>query len=77
MLWCLCSDASWIISNNELRGNGRDFLARNMKMPIITTPIDLVLQSTITTNTKNSFGNQTLYDMCKNGSMLNPDELAD
>lgn len=48
-----------------------------MKMPIITTPIDLVLQSTITTNTKNSFGNQTLYDMCKNGSMLNPDELAD
>ena len=31
----------------------------------------------ITTNTKNSFGNQTLYDMCKNGSMLNPDELAD
>lgn len=48
-----------------------------MKMPIITTPIDLVLQSTITTNTKNSFGNRTLYDMCKNGSMMNPEELAD
>lgn len=46
-------------------------------MPIITTPIDLVLQSAITTNTKNSFGNQTLYDMCKRGSMLNADELAD
>ena len=48
-----------------------------MKMPIITTPIDSVLQSALTTNTKNSFGNQTLYDMCKCGSMLNSDELAD
>ena len=46
-------------------------------MPIITTPIDIVLQSAITTNTANSFGNQTLYDMCKIGSMLNADELAD
>ena len=63
--------------NNLLRSNGRDFLARNMKMPIITTPIDSVLQSAITDNTKNSFGNQTLYDMCKRGSMLNLDDLAD
>ena len=46
-------------------------------MPIITTPIDLVLQNAITTNTKNSFGNQILYDMCKSGNMLNPEELAD
>lgn len=46
-------------------------------MPIITTPIDVALQSVITTATANSFGNQTLYDMCKRGSMLNADELAD
>ena len=46
-------------------------------MPIITTPIDFVLQSAITTNTRNSFGNQILYDMCKSGNMLNPEELAD
>lgn len=46
-------------------------------MPIITSPIDSALQNAITTNTKNSFGNQILYDMCKCGSMLKPDELAD
>ena len=46
-------------------------------MPIITTPIDSVLQSALTTNTKNSFGNQTLYDMCNRGSMMKPDELGD
>ena len=46
-------------------------------MSIITTPIDLVFQSAITTNAKNSFGNQILYDMCKSGNMLNPEELAD
>ena len=51
-------------------------LAHKKEMPITTT-IDIALQSAITTNTKNSFGNQTLYDMCKRGSMLNADELAD
>ena len=46
-------------------------------MPITTTAIDIALQSVITSSTVNSFGNQTLYDMCKKGNMLNADELAD
>lgn len=46
-------------------------------MPIITTSIDIELEQAIKTNRANSFGNQILYDMCKSGNMLNPDELAD
>lgn len=46
-------------------------------MPIITTSIDISLQNAISSNTANSFGNQTLYDMCNSGSMLNPNQLWD
>lgn len=56
---------------------GENILVTKKEMPIITTPIDVALQSAITTNTANSFGNQTLYDMCKRGSMLSAYELAD
>ena len=44
---------------------------------IISNSIDNELKSVILDNRANSFGNQTLYDMCKSGSILNPDELAD
>ena len=44
---------------------------------IISNSIDNELKNVILDNRANSFGNQTLYDMCKSGSILNPDELAD
>ena len=44
---------------------------------IISNSIDNELKNVILDNLANSFGNQTLYDMCKSGSMLNPEELAD
>ena len=46
-------------------------------MPIITTNIDTLLSTYISTYTSNSFGNQTLYDMCAIGSITKPKELAD
>ena len=44
---------------------------------MISNSIDNELKNVLLDNRANSFGNQTLYDMCKSGSILNPDELAD
>ena len=46
-------------------------------MPIISPSIDALLRTYITTYTSNSFGNQTLYDMCTRGNITIPTELAD
>ena len=46
-------------------------------MPIITMNIDTLLSTYISTYTSNSFGNQTLYDMCDKGDLTKASELAD
>lgn len=46
-------------------------------MPIISPSIDALLSTYITTYTSNSFGNQTLYNMCAKGNITIHKELAD
>lgn len=46
-------------------------------MPIISQNIDKDLQNVISSNSSNSFGNQVLYAMCKQGNILYDKILAD
>ena len=46
-------------------------------MAIITEEIDQILREFLCDYTQNSFGNQTLYDMCTKGNMSIREKLAD